>query len=410
MMKKKLVTVAAMVAVGMTSAACGSESDGPSSSETLRVGVISSSTGFSASNFGDYEGIVEAWVKYTNDEGGINGYPVKVTFKDDGGDAATALRSAQELVKNENVQAIVDLSQADQAFAKYLSGEGVPVVGGLSFTGPMASDANFFPSGGQQAASLGYGLGALAKERGKSKFAVFFCSETPVCGDFAEPFSESLKNVVGDMSLVYSAKIAANAPNYTAQCVGAKNAGADALFIANNPEVTRRVIDDCVAQGMKLTVFVPGGAATRTVYEAKGVESIVVPQFNVPVVDKSTEGMKLLYKIVEDYDSSLLTKDTWGDASVWPFAGLQLFASAAKAQNLTPASKPADVKAGLYALKDETLGGIAPPLNYTEGKPTRINCWFEEEFVAGKATLPGGSAPQCVPADKIAGLYKAFGD
>ena len=59
--------------------------------------------------------------------------------------------------------------------------------------------------------------------------------------------------------------------------------------------------------------------------------------------------------------------------------------AAKAAGHLTSSSTPAQVKKGLYALKNETLDGVAPPLNFTPGKPAFIPCWFSEQ-VKGKST------------------------
>lgn len=407
---KRLLAVAIAVAVATFASACSDSSASSSKSGgSMKIGVICSCTGFSASSTGDFKNVADAWARYVNANGGINGHDVEVIFKDDAGDAATALRAAQTLVQQDKVQAIVDVSDQDQAFQKYIDTTDIPVTGGSSFTGPMSSDPNFFPTGGQLVPALGYGEGAMAKDRGKTTFAAVVCSESPVCGAFTDPFGESLKNVVGGMELVYSTKIASNAPNFTAQCVAAKNAGADAMFIGANAETDLRVLDDCAAQGYKPLAFVPGGSAIKSLTSSSHADGLLVPQFSLPIADDSTPGAKLFHQVIDTYAPQIKTKATWGDANMWPFAGLELFKKVAMDANLTPSSSGKDVKAGLYQLKDETLGGIAPPLNYVEGKPTTVPCWFEEEFDAGKATLPKGPEPQCVPADKLEPLFKAFG-
>jgi branched-chain amino acid transport system substrate-binding protein len=415
-MFRRTVVVAVTVVMALSIAACGSSRKGGSDTASaslpgppMRIGVICSCSGFLASSTADYQPVINAWAKWVTDNGGINGHPVKVSFKDDTGDAGTALKAAQSLVQESHVQAIIDLSNQDQAFQKYVEKAGVPVTGGQSYSGPMGASSAFFPTGGGNIPALGYGQAVLAKQRGKTKFAVLVCAESPICGSFTTPFATSLKDVVGGMSLVYSAKITGNAPNYAAQCLAAKEAGAEAMFIGESATVAQRVLDNCAQQGVKLAWFVSGGTPTSNVVKDPNASGMVIPQYNLPVFDKSTPGGKLFNEIVAKYDPSIVSNSAWNDSVIWPFAGLQLFRVAATTQKLSPSSTPADVMSGLYALKDETLGGIAPPLSYAKGKPTSINCWFEEQIVKGKGTLPSGTAPQCVPAETVAALYKAFG-
>ena len=50
----------------------------------------------------------------------------------------------------------------------------------------------------------------------------------------------------------------------------------------------------------------------------------------------------------------------------------------------TGKAAPADVLKGLYTFKNETVGGLTPPLNYVKGKPTFITCWFPQQIKSGK--------------------------
>lgn len=73
------------------------------------------------------------------------------------------------------------------------------------------------------------------------------------------------------------------------------------------------------------------------------------------------------------------------------------------------ASSPAKVKAGLYALKGTTLGGLSPKLNFVKGKVTSVPCWFVVQIENKKETTPAGVQPQCVPGSKVAAVVKDFG-
>ena len=66
------------------------------------------------------------------------------------------------------------------------------------------------------------------------------------------------------------------------------------------------------------------------------------------------------------------------------------------------------IKKGLYALKDETLGGMSVPLNYKEGKANPVNCSFEQKLGNGKLELTNGTTPVCAPAELVAKIASGF--
>lgn len=74
----------------------------------------------------------------------------------------------------------------------------------------------------------------------------------------------------------------------------------------------------------------------------------------------------------------------------------------------TPASPRLAVKKGLYALKSETLEGLAPPLTFTAGKPTFVPCYFSQQIKSGKFTSLKANKPTCLTAAQSAALVKAL--
>jgi branched-chain amino acid transport system substrate-binding protein len=94
------------------------------------------------------------------------------------------------------------------------------------------------------------------------------------------------------------------------------------------------------------------------------------------------------------------------DLSTW--AAGKLFQAAAKAANIGPNSTGADVKKGLYALKNETLGGLAPPLTYTPGKPAFVPCYFTVRLAGGKFASLNSNKPTCLTVAQATALAKAL--
>jgi hypothetical protein len=60
-------------------------------------------------------------------------------------------------------------------------------------------------------------------------------------------------------------------------------------------------------------------------------------------------------------------------------------------------------------IKDETLGGITPPLTYVDnGKPTYVNCWFNVNLQSGKL-VDTSRSPACPTPTQNAGLTPLLG-
>src|SRR5215210_751313 len=260
-MSVRKVTRAAllMLVLAVFAAGCGSDSEdsgsgassgggtqatkGPAlKGDPLRVGVICACSGPTASGTtGGVPKLIDAWEEYTNNNGGINGHPVKAILVDTKNDPAATVTQAKKLLEQDKVQAIVAADYQGTAYAKLASKAGVPITGGNYADQVFTSDPIFFPSG-TTTPIFYYGMVNEAKTLGKTKFGVMDCAELPPCAG-VEGLVKALSGIVGGVQVVSSSKVSATAPNYTAQCVQAKNAGGDVALIAHASDVIVRVAD-----------------------------------------------------------------------------------------------------------------------------------------------------------------------
>jgi len=170
MRRTKFALAAAALAALLAFAACGSSSStssgttadaaaaspppaAPSSASTvsgqpITVGFVCSCTGPLATTIGRSEDVIQAWAKWTNAHGGLNGHPVKVIAADDGQDPAKGLEAVKSLVEQDKVMAIVGQeSLTSESWAKFIASTGVPVVGGQPVDTPFLTNPDFFVSG-----------------------------------------------------------------------------------------------------------------------------------------------------------------------------------------------------------------------------------------------------------------------
>jgi branched-chain amino acid transport system substrate-binding protein len=394
----------ALLAVVCAVSACGSQSSTSATAVTgatrsaahgsFTLGMICSCTGAEQSSEGDNGAAIQAWAKWVNAHGGIDGYPVRVIVKDDGLNPATSLEYAKELVTQDHIIAMVgETSLVDSAWATYIESTGVPVVGGVPQEAAFGTNPDFFPSGAGLAVPAG--VAVLANSAGKHHLGVFYCAEAPICAQSVPP-ARAVARRLG-MSITAGA-IAASAPGYAAPCLAAKGAGVDAVWVADTAPVVQRFAADCRQQGYDPLEVGGLGSATTAWLADSGLNGFLLAANNADTYDTSLPALKSFYAALRQYAPGILTASMTVEKplTIYAWAGGVLFQKAAMAAHLTPASSPGEVKKGLYELKNETLGGIAPPLTFTPGRPTFVRCYFTVELKDGRFVPLNGSRTSCL--------------
>jgi len=369
------------------------------------VGMICSCTGPESAAVGNTSQVIQAWAKSVNAGTGINGHPIKVITMDDQQNPATSLQDAKQLVQQDHIVALVgESSFVDASFAPYMASAGVPVIGGSNYEASFQSNPDFFPSGGQQISGL-VGQFALAKQAGKKTLGTIYCAESPVCAQLV-PVADGVAPLYGLKS--YTAKISATSPSFTAPCLAAKSAGVNAMFVADNSPVVLRFVAACAQQGYTPQQVSSTQTATGAWLTDSTLNGALLTSLDANAYDTSTPAIATFQSALKKYAPGAIAGNSFSGEEINPWSGGVLFQAAAKAAHLTPSSTPADVKKGLYALKNETLGGLAPPLNFSPGKPAFVPCWFSEQVKGGKFASLDSNKPSCLTAPQAAALAKAL--
>jgi branched-chain amino acid transport system substrate-binding protein len=414
--------VVAAVGAALSVSACGSTSSSSpgtaaaatvsastsTSSEALagapiKVGSICSCSGPQASLLADAEKVSQAWADSVNASGGINGHPVKLFTYDDGQNAATALQDAKVLVNQDHVIAIVgETSTIDGAWVPWVVSQGIPVVGGSSGNPAQAASPGVYPSG---STLLAITVGTIAEAKGKKNFGVMYCAETPVCAQFV-PLATGVGKLFG--LKVTATSISATAPSYAAPCLKFKSADVDALFVGDNGPIVQRVVAACAQQGYAPLEVTTEAATSSAMLNDSQLAGTLGAGGNANPFDSSLPAVKEFQDAVQRYYPGLTRSAEFTQDDFYSWTGGKLFEAAAKAAGIGPNSTPAQLKTGLYALKDDTLGGIAPPLTYTKGKPFFTPCWFSSRIQKGTLISVNGNRPVCLSAAQTAALLKAI--
>jgi branched-chain amino acid transport system substrate-binding protein len=364
----------------------------------IKIGLVCGCTGPLAAAVVDIPAIYKAWADSVNATGGINGHKIDVIYKDDASNPTTSNTIVHTFVETDHVVAIVDATNNDAAWATYVQQNKVPVVGMDTSTEPYYTNSDFYPEG-QTEDSLFTGIIQAVKHAGGTKFALFYCAEAVQCQQGIAPLQAAAKGA--GLSVAASLEVSASAPSYTAQCLAAKQAGATVIFTADTQTVDEKIIQDCYTQGYKPKVVIDGEILLPSLTTTSAINQatyFTVP--NLPYFVKSP-AVSAMNKALDKYAPGVRKHSTYGELPMEAWIAGKMFQAAALAGHLGANGKAPTSTAivnGLDSLNGATLGGLAPPLTFTAGKPHPVDCWYWALLKAGKYSTPYGLKPSCQSA------------
>jgi branched-chain amino acid transport system substrate-binding protein len=391
------VAVAALATACSTSSSSSGTSTNASASSSgsavtasgseLLIGTIGNFSGPSGQP--EHLAGLQAWVDSVNAGGGIKGRQVKLVVEDDQGDATKSQAEIRQLVQVDHVLAIVspEAGGTESGWASYVEQQHVAVVGGEADTPLWFTNPSFFPSGSTVLTSLEMQAYAV-KAAGKASFGAVYCAESAACKQTVPALQGYAKAFGLDMST--SAAIAVAAPSYTAQCLAAKQANAQALIIDASYAAGSRFAPACAQQGYSPVYVIPSGAFDNRYLQLSQVNGAYVPTTNA-LWFASTPAVTQFKRAMTKYEPGT----GLGPNPMSGWAGGVLFGAAAA--NLPAKPTPADVFTALYSLpKNDTLNGLAPPLNFHSGAPaSQATCFFLGQIENGQLTASKGTAAIC---------------
>jgi branched-chain amino acid transport system substrate-binding protein len=332
-----------------------------------------------------------AFEKWVNDNGGINGRPLKVVSIDTAGDPAKGLEAAKRLIEQENVIALVgnNNSGAEAAYEDYVAESGVPVIG-QAYSQIAAENPAFFQTAAGDYRVAGASRAAAAQAAGVTRYGIMYCTEVAACEQDFKSQVEASESLDG-LDVVESVPAAIASPNFTTPCVQMKSAGVDGIYYSSSVEGIARAAVDCAKQGLEVIHVMgesgPDLLTTPEIYEhGAAVADLTLPYW---VEDERTQNFR--DAMAEYYPDDDLTS---ASAQVWTsFEVLK----AALEQVPDEDGSPEIVKKGLYALPADFQTSMSVPLNYTEGEPSSVRCFYLSRITPeGKFELIEQDA-QCAP-------------
>jgi branched-chain amino acid transport system substrate-binding protein len=411
----RIATVCLALALAAGAAACSSSGSGSSTTTPttsasgstatgtpIVIGSVGTYTENAAGGFTDPgKPAIEAWASWVNAHGGINGHPVKLIVDDNQGDQAEAVSMVKQLVQQDHVVAFVSNQDGslNAGYATYLEQQKIPVLGGSVFTlEPWVSNPMFFPEGLTAIQDMS-SLAISAKQLGITTVGSLACSEAAQCAA-ANTLAKAVFGGAG-IPYTYGGLVSSTATDYTASCLAAEQKGVKGLILLVPTSSEGQVIaGDCQRQNYSPSYIIPGEAVGAGYLQSAAFNNAftsapTLPWFSTaPAMADFDAAMKQYAPSVNLNSSSVQEPLTATDAWV---SGL-MFQEAVKLSGVTGIPTSADILAGLAKFKDETLGGMAAGLTYTDPTNKIESCYFTIQIKSQQFTLPNGATPSCVPA------------
>jgi len=392
-----LIAAGAVSVVGQ-----GAPAGAAGTASAVTVADLCSCTGPEASSISQTSDTMQAWASWVNSHGGLAGHQVHLVVLDDGYSASEALANAQTAVGQDHAVAIFDNSDEDPSFASVVAAAHVPVLGGQE-TDSGWKNADFFPAG----ATFNYtnSVGAIvAKNAGVKKMSALYCVEVSICEESVTQGKQIASHY--GIQYVYTTGIGFAAPNYTAQCLAAKQSGATGMTVGDASSVVEHVVQDCAAQGYTPRQLSSDGTVANA--------WLKIPAFNGNIDTQSdflwfvhNAATANMYAALDKYAPQVPSGPNFGEIVLQSWSDgalLQAAVQAAKATASTPITS-ALILDGLYGLpQGETLGGLSPPLHFVKGQPANNSCFFVMGIKNAKFVVEHSGTPICASLVKAGTL------
>ena len=378
---------------GASAGAGSGASGGAGKSAPIIIGSVGTQSGIVGLSISDGTRALQAWASGINAQGGIKGHPVQVIVGDDGGDPSRHQQLIQQFVEEKHVVAFVYNSAplSGQSSVQYLTQKRVPVIGSelggqWFYTSPM-----FFPQTSSGLA-LTYvniaGIAGYLVPKGKTRVATLTCEEAQFCTDANRIWPQQAPGV--GFQVVSQGRASLAQPDFTSECLSAKNAKAQVLLMAMDTNSVGRVASSCARVDFHPALSF---ATTVTVDRMKSDPNLdgavlalpLAPWFQNSVPDVA-QYQDTMARYSPGNTSTASGENGWAAAKLFELAETRV----------SDPTTSAGVLDGLWSIKNETLGGLIPPTTFTKDQNApEVKCWTVVVISGGQFTAPEGSQMHC---------------
>ena len=262
----RLVALGALVALSLVSTSVIAQPKyGPGTSATeIKVGQTIAYSG-PASAYGQLGKAEDAYFKWLNAKGGINGRKITFITLDDGYSPPKAVENARKLVESEQVAVVFNVlgTPLNTAIRPYMNQKKVPqlfiAAGATTFNDPQHFPWTMGWQPNLQAEATFYAQ-HLLKSKPDAKVAVLYQND-----DFGKDLLNGLTTALGDKAktmIVDAQNFQATDPTIDSQMITLKNSGADILFLFTYAKQAAQAIGKLDDLAWKPVTYLHLGAAS----------------------------------------------------------------------------------------------------------------------------------------------------
>jgi branched-chain amino acid transport system substrate-binding protein len=341
-----------------------------------------------------------AWTADVNARGGLNGHPVRVIYADDAGDPNRAVAQARRLVEQEHAIAFY----ADHAvitmpaIRSYVEQHRIPIIGGCNCSQDSQLNTMVFYVGTGSAESFFWAhlLPMKTFHPEIKKVSVLWCREVSQC-KFVRDGVHKLAAKAG-VEVVHDSQVSLAQPDFTAEVIAARNAGAEAIIGATENNSIIRIARSAHRQGFN-PVMVGQWSAHDTRFLKDGGADVEGAVLNGASLHWDSPALA-------DYRTALakyVPGGILGSFSALSWTAGKLLESIAPTLPANPTNE--DVLRGLYAVNGDTLGGLSLPLHFVPNASNADNyaCVIPLTIRQGRFVAKDGDNWACAPGWKPPG-------
>jgi branched-chain amino acid transport system substrate-binding protein len=195
------------------------------------------------------------------------------------------------------------------------------------------------------------------------------------------------------VNMVWSGEVAGVDTSFTAQCLAAQQAGAQAISVEGVAGVFPRFITDCTAQGFKPFYLSSGFSTTPDLATNPGLQNQMIGiMLTFPWVQDNTPATKAFHAAMKKYAPNNAVSNSASTAAGWVSA--KIFQYAASKVKGNP-STSALLKSLWSNVKHQTFGGLMPPTTFHDGPNAASLCFTFVGIQNNKYDLPWGAGFRC---------------
>jgi branched-chain amino acid transport system substrate-binding protein len=279
-----------------------------------------------------------------------------------------------------------------------------PVIGGVNFSFNAFTNPMFYAAMTTVVTNVWAQVYATTQIVKAPKLGSLLCSDLSVCAGAVKIISESAKQL--NVPIVYNGTALSNAVSYTPECLAMKAAGANVIIPTGVNNVN--LIRDCHRQGYFPTVMVtnynpiPNNTHQNPdVFAGQVGPGTTFPPF--AQYPQENGNANTYFEALQAYLPGYLPGGADYNRGAGAVANVVWASAQVFAKAITNAGVPAgtavtrnDVIRGLSMFNNETLGGISPPLTYSNGTTPnpQITCFYlykSVNTVAGLEMIPSSA-------------------